>query len=63
MLVYEKEKWQEEQEYYKQLDDFVLFGLHIQVANQVQLHLMLMFDLIIIIRRFLHQHLEEQIMV
>lgn len=63
MLVYVKEISKEEQEYYKQLDDFVLFELHIQVANQVQLHLMLMFVLIIIIIKFLHQHLEEQIMV
>ena len=59
MLVFEKEILKEEQEYYKQLDDFVLFVLHIQVANQEQLHLMLMFDPIIIIIRFLHQHLEE----
>jgi hypothetical protein len=63
MLVFEKEISKEEQEYYKQLDDFVLVVLHIQVANQVQLHLMLMFDPIIIIIRFLHQHHEEQIMV
>ncbi len=62
MHVYVKEILKEVQEYYKQLDDFVLFDLHIQVANQVLLHLMLNFDLIIIIIRFLHQHLEEQIM-
>lgn len=59
MLVYEKEILIKEQEYYKQLDDYVLFDLHVQVANQVQLHLMLMFDPIIIIKEFLHQHLEE----
>jgi hypothetical protein len=46
-----------------QIDDFVHVVLHIQVANQVQLHLMSMFDIIIIIIKFLHQHLEEQIKI
>ena len=63
MLVFVREISKEVREYYEQLDDFVLFVLHIRVANQELLHLMLMFDLIIIIIRFLHQHHEGQIMV